>query len=121
VCKPYIRFTPRIDPEKSQEIMQSLSASAELPSTEMEQDVSEEETASAGRAPPVSSPMGAPVVAAPVAPRYAAPSGYAADLAPPNAAYSRAPPPYGRPPAQTYAPPRPSAGEPMMLNRHGIY
>ena len=119
VCKPYIRFTPRIDPEKSQEIMQNLAASADLPSTEMEQDMPEEETASPGRAPPMGSPMGAPVVAAP---RYSAPSGYPADPTPPNAAYSRAPPPYdGRPPAQTYAPPRPSAGEPMMLNRHGIY
>ena len=118
VCKPYIRFTPRIDPEKSQEIMQNLAASADLPSTEMEQDMPEEETASPGRAPPMGSPMGAPVVAAP---RYPAPSGYPADPTPPNAAYSRAPPPYGRPPAQTYAPPRPSAGEPMMLNRHGIY
>jgi hypothetical protein len=119
VCKPYIRFTPRIDPEKSQEIMQNLAASADLPSTEMEQDMPEDETASPGRAPPMGSPMGAPVVAAP---RYRAPSGYPADPTPPNAAYSRAPPPYdGRPPAQTYAPPRPSAGEPMMLNRHGIY
>ena len=68
VCKPYIRFTPRIDPEKSQEIMQNLSASADLPSTEMEQDMPEEETASQGRAP--ATPMGAPVVAAPVAPRF---------------------------------------------------
>jgi Extensin-like protein C-terminus len=119
VCKPYIRFTPRIDPEKSQEIMQNLAASADLPSTEMEQDMPGDETASPGRAPPMGSPMGAPVVAAP---RYSAPSGYPADPTPPNAAYSRAPPPYdGRPPAQTYAPPRPSAGEPMMLNRHGIY
>jgi hypothetical protein len=118
VCKPYIRFTPRIDPEKSQEIMQNLAASADLPSTEMEQDLPEEETASPGRAPPMSSPTGAPVVAAPRSP---APSGYPADPTPPNAAYSRAPPAYGRPPAQTYAPPRPSAGEPMMLNRHGIY
>lgn len=120
VCKPYIRFTPRIDPEKSQEIMQNLSASADLPSTEMEQDMPEEETASQGRAP--ATPMGAPVVAAPVAPRYPASSGYAADLPPPNAAYSRvpAPQPYGRLP-QTYAPVRPSAGEPMMLNSNGIY
>jgi hypothetical protein len=118
VCKPYIRFTPRIDPEKSQEIMQNLAASADLPSTEMEQDMPEEETASPGRAPPMGSPMGAPVVAAP---RYPAPSAYPAHPPPPNAAYSRAPPAYGRPPAQTYAPPRPSAGEPMMLNRHGIY
>jgi hypothetical protein len=42
VCKPYIRFTPRIDPEKSQEIMQNLAASADLPSTEMEQDMPED-------------------------------------------------------------------------------
>ena len=126
VCKPYIRFTPRIDPERSQEVMQNLAASADLPSTEMEQDMPEEEMASPGRAPPIGSPMAAPVVAAPAAPRYPARSGYAADLPPPNAAYSRVPPPqpYGRPAAQTYAPPsagRPSAGEPMMLNSHGIY
>ena len=68
----------------------------------------------------------APAVAAPVAPRYPAHSGYAADLPPPNAAYSRAPTPqpYGRPAPQTYAPPpahRPSAGQPMMLNSNGIY
>ena len=126
VCKPYIKFTPRIDPEKSQEIMQSLSASTDLPSTEMEQDMPEEETASSGRAPAMGAPMTAPVVAAPVAPRYPAGPTYAADLPPPSAAYSRVPPPqpYGRPAPQTYAPPaplRPSAGEPMMLNRHGIY
>ena len=66
------------------------------------------------------------MVAAPVAPRYPAGPAYAADLPPPSAAYSRVPPPqpYRRPAPQTYAPPaplRPSAGEPMMLNRHGIY
>ena len=33
------------------------------------------------------SPMAAPVVAAPAAPRYPARSGYAADLPPPNAAH----------------------------------
>src|SRR5918993_3685202 len=126
VCKPYIRFTPRIDPERSQEVMQNLAASADLPSTEMEQDMPEEEMASPGRAPPMGSPMAAPEVAAPAAPRYPARSGYAADLPPPNAAYSRVPPPqpYGRPAAQTYAPPsagRPLAGEPMMLHSHGIY
>ena len=126
VCKPYIKFTPRIDPERSQEIMQSLSASADLPSTELEQDMPEEEMASSGQAPAMGSPMAAPVVAAPAAPRYPAGPAYAADLPPPNAVYSRVPPskPYGRPAPQTYAPPpalRPSAGEPMMLNSHGIY
>jgi hypothetical protein len=60
VCKPYIRFTPRIDPEKSQEIMQNLAASADLPSTEMEQDMPEEETASPAGPRPWAPPWGLP-------------------------------------------------------------
>jgi len=129
ICKPYIKFTPRIDPERSQEALRNLSASADLPAAEMEQDLAEE---GPGQAPAMaspaysspaysSSPMAPPVVSAPAGPRYPSGAGYAADLPPASAGHGRVPPPqtYGRP-AQTYAP-RPSAGEPMMLNSHGIY
>ena len=122
VCKPYIKFTPRIDPERSQEALQSLSASADLPATDMEQDTADE---GPRQAPAMASPMAPPVVAAPVSPRYPANAGYAADLPPAGTGSSRVPPPqpYGRTvqPYGSPAPSRPSAGEPMMLNRHGIY
>ncbi len=129
ICQPYIKFTPRIDPEKSQEIMQSLNSSNDLPPIDMEQDIAEEGApAPAPAAPMASSPvLTAPV--SPAAPRYPA-GGYAADLSPPNAGASRVPPlqsgplppvqPYGRP----YASPAPAqrpAGEPMVLNSHNIY
>lgn len=136
ICQPYIKFTPRIDPERSQGALQSLSASANLPPIDMEQDLAEE----GGLAPasPEASPMvSSPVLSAPVhpaAPRYPANPGYAADLPAPNAVYSRMPPsqpmapspvpPYRQSPAQTYVPPPPpprSAGQPMMLNSHAIY
>jgi hypothetical protein len=115
ICKPYIKFTPRIDPERSQEALQSLSASADLPAIDMEQDVPEDGVPAYAHAP--APPMtSSPVLAAPVspaAPRYPADNGYAADLPGPNAGSSRVPPqpmaspmqPYGQPPAQTYVPP----------------
>jgi hypothetical protein len=138
ICKPFIKFTPRIDPENSQEALQSLSASADLPAIDMEQDVAEEGGETYVPAPPMSPPGApAPVLSAPVPPappRYSGNPGYAADLPAPNAAYSGAPqplplapppaPPYRQPYAQTYtpsAPPPRSAGEPMVLNRHSIY
>jgi hypothetical protein len=123
VCQPSIKFTPRIDPERSQELMQNLSASAELPPVDMEQDGFDE--GSAGQ--PQGGPMGAPMGGAPATPGPRYSSGYTADLPPsgpsraPQPQPYGAPQPYGRSPAQTYAPPRPSAGEPMVLNSHGIY
>ncbi len=79
--------------------------------------------------PPVSAPASPPL-----APRYSANGGYAADLPGPGAGSPRTAPalPYGQPPLrpmsrspeQTYAPPangRPRTGEPMVLNSHGIY
>ncbi|SCZ09176.1 extensin family protein [Microvirga guangxiensis] len=132
VCKPIIKFTPRIDPERSREILQSVSAQGELPSTELEQDVPVE-SADGGYAPhePMGAPMGgpmAPVVSAPVPPpmpRYSGASGNGVpDL------YTPPPPPgyVSQAPQQTYAPPRPpaapmrsSAGQPLVLNRHAGY
>jgi len=137
ICKPYIRFTPRIDPEKSQEILQSLASSADLPPIEMEQDVAEEGLQISPQSPaaPMKAPMAPPVVAAPVpptAPRYPANNGYAAGSSGVSDGYSRLSTPVTRPPVQpygyqgpqTYAPPppqRPSAGEPLVLNSHAIY
>ncbi|WP_445503709.1 extensin-like domain-containing protein [Microvirga sp. G4-2] len=132
ICKPIIKFTPRIDPEQSRQVLQSVSAQGDLPSTELEQDMPEE-GASAGYAPdsPMGAPMAPPVVSAPVpppAPRYPAGTTYSGNTA--QDVYTPPPPPgYGAPfprqgTQQTYAPPRPmrpSAGEPMVLNRHAVY
>lgn len=135
ICKPIIKFTPRIDPEQSRQILQSVSAEADLPAADLEQDVPEE-SASAGYAPdmPVGGPIAPPVVSAPVpppAPRYPANNAYSSNTA--QDLYTPPPPPgYGAPvpqqgyrqPQQTYAPQRPlrpSAGEPMVLNRHAVY
>ncbi|WP_230531637.1 extensin-like domain-containing protein [Microvirga roseola] len=129
ICKPIIKFEPRIDPERSQEIMQGLTASADLPAIDMEQDGAGEGMPAQTYAPPP--PPLAPVIAAPVqspmSPRYAA------DLPAPEAGYGRVPPP--RPPAyppvqppqppaaRTYAPMplQPSPRAPVVLNSHGIY
>lgn len=126
VCKPIIKFEPRIDPEQSRQVMQSVSAAGELPAMEMEQDVADE-GGGYGQDAPMGAPMAPPVVAAPVppsAPRYPAAPGYSSNAAPD--VYVPPPPPgYERQaPQQTYAPPRPmrsSAGEPMVLNRHAAY
>ncbi|WP_201838254.1 extensin family protein [Microvirga zambiensis] len=130
ICKPILKFTPRIDPERSREILQSAASSGDLAPVDLEQDVAEGE-AYIPSAPP---PPPSPVFAAPVpAARYPAGGGYSADLpgantgssrVSPPSPYSQAPlPPVGRPVEQTYAPPRParSAGQPMMLNRHALY
>jgi hypothetical protein len=127
ICKPILKFAPRIDPERSHEILQSAAASGDLAPVDLEQDVPEGEA----YIPPPSPAISAPVSPAP---RYSSGSGYAADLPGPNAGSSRVPtsqpysqaplPPAGRPLEQTYAPPRSpgrSADEPMMLNRHAIY
>jgi hypothetical protein len=136
ICKPILKFTPRIDPEQSREVLQSA-ASNDMPAIEMDQDVPEGE-AYAPPPPPASSmtaPLAPPPVAAPVspAPRYSTSQGYSADLPGSNAGYARgAPQAYPQPPLrpadrslqQTYAPPgamRPRAGEPMVLNSHAVY
>jgi hypothetical protein len=116
ICKPILKFAPRIDPERSREVLQSLNASGDIPSMDLEQDEPEAEYSSGSYAP--GAPMAPPVLSAPVQPpgppQHQAYRGYAA----PPAGYQ------ARSSEQTYAPPRPlrpSAGEPMMLNSHGIY
>ena len=129
ICKPIIKFTPRIDPERSQQILQSVSAQGDLPSMEMEQDVPEESIA-AGYAPdsPMGAPMAPPVLSAPVAPpapRYSGPAASDIYTPPPPPGYGGYPAQQGyRRPQQTYAPPRsgqPSAGQPLVLNGHATY
>jgi len=125
ICKPILKFNPRIDPERSREILQSAASSGDLAPVDLEQDVPEGE-AYIPSAPP---PPPSPVFAAPVpAARYSAdlPGANAGSsrVSPPSP-YSQAPlPPVGRPVEQTYAPPQTparSAGQPMMLNRHALY
>jgi hypothetical protein len=126
VCKPILKFEPRIDPERSREVMQSVNAAGDIPAGDMEQDVADEGGAAVYEQ---GSPMGAPTMTPPVvsapmpsaAPRYPAAPSYSNHAAPD--AYVPPPPP-GYAPQQTYAPPRPmhsSAGEPMVLNRHAAY
>ncbi|MBQ0819984.1 extensin family protein [Microvirga sp. HBU67558] len=131
ICKPILKFSPRIDPERSREALQSAAASGDLAPVDLEQDVPDGEAYIPPAPPPPS-----PALTAPVAPpaRYSSGGGFSADLPGPNAgpsrgspspSYSRAPlPPLGRPAEQTYAPPRQqgrSAGQPLMLNSHAIY
>ncbi|MFL4994515.1 MAG: extensin family protein [Microvirga sp.] len=131
ICKPILKFAPRIDPERSREALQSAAASGDLAPVDLEQDVADGQAHIPPAPPPPSPVMSAPVAPAP---RYSSGGSYAADLPGPNAgssrlsppqAYPQAPlPPAGRPLEQTYAPPRPqgrSAGQPMMLNSHAIY
>jgi hypothetical protein len=125
ICKPILKFAPRIDPEKSQEVLRSAAAAGDLAPVDLEQDVPEGEAYIPPAPPPV------PALAAPVAPsqRYSSSNGYAADLpgrgtprGSPPSSYPQ--PPTGRPPEQTYFPPRPQgrpANAPMMLNSHAIY
>jgi hypothetical protein len=127
ICKPILKFTPRIDPERSQEVLQSAAAASDLAPVDLEQDVAEGEA----YIPPAPPPP-APALTAPASPvqRYSSSNGYAADLPGPDAPRVSSPPAYpplppsGRPLEQTYAPPRPQgrpAGAPMMLNSHAIY
>lgn len=131
ICKPILKFAPRIDPERSREILQSAAASGDLAPADLEQDIPEGEAYIPPAPPPPSPTLSAPI---PPAPRYSAGGGYAADLPGPvtgaargglSQSSSQAPlPPAGRPPEQTYAPPRQqgrSAGQPLMLNSHAIY
>ena len=125
ICKPILKFAPRIDPEKSQEVLQSAAAAGDLAPVDLEQDVPEGEA----YIPPAPPP--APSLAAPVAPppRYSSSNGYAADLPGPGGTRGSQPPSYSQPPTgrsleQTYLPPRPQgrpANAPMMLNSHAIY
>jgi hypothetical protein len=126
ICKPILKFTPRIDPERSQEVLQSAAAASDLAPVDLEQDVAEGEA----YIPPAPPP--APALTAPASPvqRYSSSNGYAADLPGPDAPRVSSPPAYpplppsGRPLEQTYAPPRPQGrpvGAPMMLNSHAIY
>jgi hypothetical protein len=131
ICKPILKFAPRIDPERSREALQSAAASGDLAPVDLEQDVADGQAHIPPAPPPPSPVMSAPVAPAP---RYSSGGSYVADLPGPNArssrlsppqAYPQAPlPPAARPLEQTYAPPRPqgrSTGQPMMLNSHAIY
>jgi hypothetical protein len=131
ICKPILKFAPRIDPERSREALQSAAASGDLAPVDLEQDVTDGEAHIPPAPPPPSPVISAPI---PPAPRYSSGGGYAADLPGPNArsskgpmsqSYSPAPlPPASQPAEQTYAPPRQqgrSSGQPMMLNSHAIY
>ena len=121
ICKPILKFAPRIDPEKSQEVLQSAAQAGDLAPVDLEQDVPEGEAYIPPAPPPPTPTLSAPVQ------RYSSSNGYAADLPGPGASGGSPSPHYSppaRPPEQTYAPPRPQAhstGAPMMLNRHAIY
>jgi hypothetical protein len=122
VCKPILKFTPRIDPEQSRLVAQDMAPSTDLSPIDMEQDVSDE---------------GAPMTPYETAPasRPPANTGYAADLParnPPSAtgAYPQAPQAQTRvqtqvqTQVQTYPPPasqRPWGGGPLPLTGSGIY
>lgn len=126
ICKPIIKFAPRIDPEQSRQILQGVAAQAEMPSDDMEQDMPEESVASGEAADlPMGAPR-APVISAPVpmGQRYSGRTGPDVYTPPPPPGYGGAPsrPEYGA--QQTYAPPRqtrPSAGQPLVLNGHAAY
>jgi hypothetical protein len=124
VCKPIIKFTPRIDPEQSREILQSVSSQGDLPPTELEQDVQE---SAAGYAPdsPMGAPMAPPVVSAPVPPSQPYSGNGIPDIytPPPPPGYGGYPAQRYHAPQQTYAPRpmRSSAGQPLVLNGHASY
>jgi len=132
ICKPIIKFAPRIDPEQSRQMLQSAGSQDELPVAELEQDVPEGGYEAAYE---TGSPAEAPVVSAPMPPPSSRYPGSAAG--PVQDLYAPPPPPsYGgqrawqadQEPQQTYAPPRstaapgrPAAGQPLVLNRHAVY
>lgn len=114
ICKPIIKFTPRLDPEKGQNVAHSAPPSADLAPIDVEEDVPD---------------GGSAVTSNPAAPQSApssygrANTGFSADLPSPNAAYASGPP-ARQAPAQTYAPlplSRPSSNAPLVLNGQGIY
>ncbi|RDI59225.1 extensin family protein [Microvirga subterranea] len=118
ICKPILKFAPRIDPEQAQQAYQAAAPSADLAPIDMEEEgAPAEDYASAphGQGP-------APSASIPPASRPVASGGYAADLPGSSAGYGRAL--QVQAPAQTYAPPgyaRPSAGQPLALGGGGIY
>lgn len=122
ICKPIIKFTPRIDPEKGQHIARSAPPAADLAPIDMEEDIPEEGLPMTSRGPAAPQPATASV------PYPRAAPGFSADLPSPNAAYASSPPvrqaPIQQAPAQTYAPlplSRPSPNPPLILNGQGIY
>ena len=118
ICKPILKFAPRIDPEQSRQAYQAAAPSADLAPIDREEDGPEEGYPATSHAP-----AAAPAAPMPPAASRPAPSvGFTADLPAPSAGYGRAP--AVRAPAQTYAPPgygRPAAGQPLALTGSGIY
>jgi hypothetical protein len=112
VCRPVLKFEPRIDPVQSR-LATPLEPSAEIAPIDMEED-SEGSNTGSGIAGP-SGPGGGP--------------GFAADLPGPNGSWASQPrvqAPMQAPmqaPAQTYAAPpvRRPGNEPLALNGHSIY
>ncbi|MBF9234344.1 extensin-like domain-containing protein [Microvirga alba] len=119
ICKPIIKFTPRIDPDHGRPTARvTPPPSADLAPIDMEEDVPEEEFAAPSQGGGTSLMSSAP--------RPAVSVGFSADLPGPSGAYSRTQQlqPQAQPLPQVYAPSassRPSAGAPLALNGHGIY
>ena len=114
ICKPIIKFTPRIDPEKEQSVAHSAPSAADVAPIDMEEDLPD-------GGPPTASHPAAPQPGS--LPYGRVSSGFSADLPSPNAAYAGTPP-VRQAPAQTYAPlplSRPSPNAPLALNGQGIY
>lgn len=122
ICKPILKFTPRIDPESAKQILMSAGASADLPATDVEEDIPVEGAPMTYRTPEPapSAPLAAPPARAPTV-------GYAADL--PRAGTSSSPPPPQSRPNQAYAAPLslqpvPAPMPPprsQLTTGHGIY
>lgn len=109
ICKPILKFSPRIDPEHSRP---TTPPSADLSPLDMEQELPME----GQEMPEMAAPM------PPTGNRPAVGSGFSADLPRPNGPYAPVPQPYST--GQTYAPPAyspPQASQPLVLNRTGIY
>lgn len=123
ICKPILKFTPRIDPEQSRRIAQEAMPPADFAPADMELDLPEE------GAPPTSYSHAAPVQAPAVhsAPGMPARNSYAAGPPPPGATsypspYPRGP--YPQPGGQTYAPmplARPPVPQSTPFSGGGIY
>nr|WP_112662929.1 extensin family protein [Microvirga flavescens] len=128
ICKPIIKFMPRIDPENAKKILMSASAGADLPATDVEEDLPVE---GAPMPPRSSAPAPQPQLA--IGSRPVANEGFPADLPPPGGAYARpapvpapAPAPFPAPrPNQTYAAPLPlrppAAAQSHLSTEQGIY
>jgi hypothetical protein len=119
ICKPILKFTPRIDPEQSRQAYDAAAAgSADLSPIDMEEDGPQEQYPATSQAPAASPRAPMP----PAASRPPAMTGHAADLPAPHPGYGSVPP--ARAPAQTYAPSgyaRPPGGQPLALTGAGIY